>query len=418
MKRRLFFILLIVILLCLACAAGAETVKVDNIERANLCASANGKTLAKIYQGVPAERLEKKGKWSRIRIGEDSVTLTGWMKNEYLTPIDEDEWLYPGQDCIPAQGHETVPLLSAAAKNAAIAEAWDGTDDDGFLTVAGVLSDNDWLLVALTGEDNTPRWFYAAADSLASFDSVYVISRAADTVVSLRAEPNTKAKVLCSVFGGVSANVLFDFEQKNGWTRIGIGGVAGFMMNDFLMEVEFDVPPYRPPLCPLARPSVRVYANSTGDDPVISPYGDLLSETELFIVLARGKTRYQIRIETGEPGEYRFGWIDHTDLKTEDLVAGSTKALLLQDTPVYNWELEELGSLSAGETVTVRWFYSDFQSDGGPVLDYCDPAASEWVWIDADRYDFSLDEWGNGFVPVNTLQLDPYLIIPDPMGVG
>ena len=418
MKRRLLFVILAVALVCFAFAAAAETVKISDTERADLCAAANGKVLAKIFQGVPAERLETKGKWSRVRVGEDSVSLVGWIRNEYLSPVGEGEWLYPGQDCIPAQGHDSVPLLNGASNKAAIGAAWDGTDEDPFLTVAGILSDNNWLLVALTRDGGEIEWYYAAADSLCGYEGVYVISRAADTVVSLRAEPNTKAKILCSVFGGVYANILFDAELKDGWTRICIGGVAGFMMNDFLAEAEFDVPPYRPPLSPLSKQTARVYALSTGNDPVISAEGDLLSEFDLFTVLARGKTRYLVCIHTDEPGLYRYGWIDHTDLKDENLVAGSTKAVTVRDTPVVGWEGEELGSLAAGQEVTVRWFYSSFSpEDPIPVLDYCDPGTSNWVWIDADMSGDGFEEWGIGFVPVDALQLDPRLVLPDPMGV-
>ena len=415
MKRKILFVVLAALLLCIACAAGAETVKVEGEERVSLRSSPNGKVFAKIYSGVPAELLETKGKWSRIRIGEDPVSVTGWMMSEYLSPVEAGEWLYPGRDCIPSQGHDPVPLLNGNTKNAVIADVWDGTDQDAFLTVAGIFSDNAWLLVVRTGSDNELQWFYAAADSLSGYESAYVISRAADTVVNLRAEPNARAKVLESCFGGVLANYLFDFEEAEGWSRICIGGVAGFMMNEFLEEAEFDVPPYRPPLCALAAQTVPVYAEGTGNAPLIG--GEILTENDVFLILSRGKTRYHIRIDTEEPGVYRYGWIDHAALKTQDLVAGSTKAVISRDTPVVDWDHEERGTLKAGQAVTLRWFYSSFSSeDTTPVFDYCDPNTSKWVWIDADMEGEGFEEWGVGFVPVDAVDLDPYLVFPDPMG--
>ena len=415
MKHRILPALLVLLAVLFACAAcaGAETVKISGVEQADLRSAPNGKTVAVIFQDTPAEQLETKGKWSRIRIGEDPVTVTGWMLTGCLVPVEEGETPYCGQDCIPAQGHDSVALLDAPKRGARILNVWDGSHEETYLTVAGVFSGNEWLLTALSGEDGV-EWYCAAADSLASFEGAYVISRAADTVVSLRAEPNTKAKVLASCFGGVYANYLFDGERKEGWTRICVGGTAGFMMNDFLMEAEFDVPPYRPPLAVLSKEAVPVYAQSTGNDPLIG-MDALLSRRDRFTVLARGKTRYLVSIFTDEAGRYLYGWIDHTALADENLIAGSTSAVLTRDTPVYNWSLEEIGSLQAGAQVTLRWFYADFSADSGsPVLDYCDPASSRWVWIDANEYDFYLDEWGNGFVPVDAVQLDPRLVLPSP----
>ena len=87
MKRKILFIVLVAVLLCLTCASVAETVKVSGEERINLRSAPNKTVIAKIYSGVPAERLETQGKWSRIRIGEDPVSVTGWMMNEYLVPF-------------------------------------------------------------------------------------------------------------------------------------------------------------------------------------------------------------------------------------------------------------------------------------------------------------------------------------------
>ncbi len=413
---------LVILFACVACAA-CETVKVSGSDCVNLRSAPNGKIQAEIYGDVPAERLETKGKWSRIRIGGDPVSVTGWMMNDYLTPVEEGEWLYIGQDCIPSQGHDPVELLNERRNGALIADVWDGSHEDSFLTVAGIFSDNEWLLAAYTREDGTVNWYFAAADSLARFDGAYIISRAADTVVSLRAEPSAKAKVLESCFGGVYADYLFDYTRKEGWTRICVGGTAGYMMSDFLMEAEFDVPPYRPPLCPLSVQTVPVYAKSSGNDPVIGMTAPL-TQYDLFSVLARGKTRYHIRIDTAEAGRYQYGWIDFSALKTDNLVAGSTKGVIVMDTPVFNWDGEECGALREGQEVILRWFYSSFSpEDHTPVLDYFDPDTSRWVWVDAAAMDSAgegefIEEWGIGFVPAEAVEIDEHLIIPEPMGNG
>lgn len=399
------------ILLCTA-YAGAETVKITGAERVNLRSSPNGKILAKFYENTPAELLETKGQWSRIRIGEDPVSVTGWMMNEFLEPVEDGEWLYIGQDCISSQGHSAVALLDSRKKNARILDVWDGTDPDAVLTVAGVFSGNEWLMTARTADGGDPEWFFASADSLACFESMYVLSRDAASVVSLRAGPGTGAKILGSYFGGVQGNVLFDFDQTEGWTRLCIGGVAGYMMNTFLTEVEFDVPPSRPPLSPLARPSVPVYANSTGKDPLAGQ--ELLTGSDLFSVLGRGKTRVHIRIETEEPGEYYYGWIDQKDLAEQDLVGGSTKGMLSRDTVVFSWDQEERGLLKAGREVALRWFYSTFPSDDSALpSDYCDPGTTQWVWIEAEPADGE-EDWISGMVPVEAVQIDENLMIPEP----
>ncbi len=413
MKRKILPVILFILAvfsLCMACA-GAETVKVYCMERTDLCSSPNGKAAAKIYNGTPADVLQVKGKWSKVRIGEDPVSVTGWILNEHLAPVEENEALYYGQDCIPAQGHDTVPLYKARKKNSAIADVWDGSHEGRELTVAGVLNDNDWLIVAYPGGDGTVSWYYASADSLAGFDGVYIISRAADTVVSLRETPGTKAKILESCFGGVQADVLFDFEQAEGWTRICVGGVAGFMMDDFLEPAEFEVPPYRPPLASLVKPAVTVYANPTGKDLILS-HGAQLTQDDLFTVLGRGKTRHHIRIHLEDPGEYVYGWIDEKELVTTELVAGSTKAVISMDTPVLYWDGTECGSVETGQEVVVRWFYDSFPSDESKFLDYFDPDSTQWVWIDVDL-DNEIEDWiSGGFVPADALDIDEYLILP------
>ena len=425
MKRKMLaagLALLAVMIICMACA-GAETVKIAGAERVNLRASPNGNVIAKFYEGVPAERLETKGKWSRIRIGEDPVSVTGWMKNEFLAPIGADEMLYCGQDCIPAQGHDTIALLDGRKKGAAILDTWDGTNEETYFTVAGIFSGNEWLMVARTGESNIPDWFFVSGDALATFEGMYVKSREPGSVVSLRAEPGTKAKILASDFGGVPANILFDFERKDGWTRIGIGGTAGYMMNEFLEEMEFDIPAWRPPLAALKKQTVSVYAKSTGNDPLTG--AETLAAGDAFCVLGRGKTRHHIRINTEEPGQYFYGWIDEKDLKSTDLTGGLTTGKLLQDTQVLNWDGAVCRVLRAGTEVRYRWFYNVFPGDGGAVdSDYCDPAKSTWVWVDAtvpadpdaewdpENPEF-IEEWGIGFIPVYAAQIDRNLMLPE-----
>ena len=319
MKRIVLPAVLVALIFIWVCAAnaGAETVKITCADRVNLRSSPNGTILARFYENTPAELLETKGRWSRIRIGEDPVSVTGWMMNEFLAPVEADEWLYIGQDCITSQGHPVVPLLNGRKKNALVVDVWDGTDPDAVLTVAGIFSGNEWLMVARTRGSDDPEWFFASADFLSRFDSMYVLSRDEASVVSFRAAPGTSAKILGSYFGGVQGNILFDFEQTEGWTRLCIGGVSGYMMNTFLAEVAFDVPPSRPPLSPLARPTVSVYANAVGNDPLIGR--ELLTDQDLFSILGRGKTRVHIRMETEEPGEYDYGWIDQKDLERQDL---------------------------------------------------------------------------------------------------
>ena len=430
MKRTMLTVLLAVLavlLLCSACA-GAETLKIDGTERADLRSSPNGSVIARFFGGVPADRLETKGKWSRVRIGQDPVSVTGWIRNEFLAPVESGEILYCGQDCIPARGHGTVALLESRKKGSQVLDTWDGTNGETIYTVAGISSGNEWLMVARTGESGAAEWFFAAGDALATFDGVYVKSREADSVVSLRAEPNTKAKILESCFGGVPADILFDFEGKEGWTRICVGGVAGYMMNDFLEEMEFDVPAWRPPLAALGKQTARVYAGAAGNDPLIG--GEVLTEYDVFCVLGRGKTRHHICIDTGKPDACLYGWIDDKDLKTTNLTGGSTAGLLVRDTEVLNWDGEVCRTLRAGQEVRFRWFYGVFPSEGtAAVLDYCDLNTSRWVWVDAsveadpdaewdpDAPAF-IEEWGIGFIPVDAVQIDPNLVLPSPMGNG
>ena len=233
----------------------------------------------------------------------------------------------------------------------------------------------------------------------------------------------TKAKILASYFGGVPSNILFDFERKDGWTRIGIGGTAGYMMNEFLEEMEFDIPAWRPPLAALKKQTVSVYAKSTGNDPLTG--AETLAAGDAFCVLGRGKTRHHIRINTEEPGQYFYGWIDEKDLKSTDLTGGLTTGKLLQDTQVLNWDGEVCRVLRAGTEVRYRWFYNVFPGDGGAVdSDYCDPAKSTWVWVDAtvpadpdaewdpENPEF-IEEWGIGFIPVYAAQIDRNLMRPE-----
>ena len=416
MKRIVLPAVLVALIFIWVCAAnaGAETVKITGADRVNLRSSPNGTILARFYENTPAELLETKGRWSRIRIGEDPVSVTGWMMNEFLAPVEADEWLYIGQDCITSQGHPVVPLLNGRKKNALVVDVWDGTDPDAVLTVAGIFSGNEWLMVARTRGSDDPEWFFASADFLSRFDSMYVLSRDEASVVSFRAAPGTSAKILGSYFGGVQGNILFDFEQTEGWTRLCIGGVSGYMMNTFLAEVAFDVPPSRPPLSPLARPTVSVYANAVGNDPLIGR--ELLTDQDLFSILGRGKTRVHIRMETEEPGEYDYGWIDQKDLERQDLTGGSTRGIISRDTPLFGWDNEERGSLKTGREVTLRWFYDDFPSDDSALpMEYSNPESTRWVWIEAEPA-AGEEDWVSGIVPAKAVRIDENLTLPGNSG--
>ena len=168
MKRTMLTVLLVIlaVLLCTACAE-AETLKIAGTERADLRSSPNGSVIARFFGGVPADRLETKGKWSRVRIGQDPVSVTGWIRSEFLAPVESGEILYCGQDCIPARGHGTVALLEGRKKGSPILDTWDGTNGETIYTVAGVSGGNEWLMVARTGESGAAEWFFAAGDALA-----------------------------------------------------------------------------------------------------------------------------------------------------------------------------------------------------------------------------------------------------------
>lgn len=391
--KRLFLCLLTIVFaaLCAVPALAQNTAYVclpanKAQERVKLREAPNtgARVLGQYFNGVAVEILDAQGDWSHISIGG----YEGYMMTKFLTRSEENTAFdtlgyarFPEED-----GKLTV--YQSPQSGAEIVDRIDGA-----LDVLGTVGE-DWLhmrcRVLIDEEDSfaAAPGAYGFVDSRAvtkteNLATVRVDTGKADERLNLRAAPNKGGDVLAKLYSGAALSVLFDDHPfGDGWQRVRVGDLCGYVMDEFLDYSSGQAHAFFPPL------------------------GQIKSSGENVAVLAESGDQYLIRRKTEERWAYDDVWIAKAGLTT-DGVSASTAAATRRATAMY-WQEEGgaptqlVGAIAAGQEVVIL---SSYDPDKGETDAYVNPT-HRWLFCDAQLEDGS---WASGYVPRKDVLYDQRL---------
>ena len=375
-----------------------------------------GNIVARLFYGIPVTIEETGADWVRITAGDENAVLEGWTASADLDELDADQAgrLPGGQVAMGCAGVTAVPVLAGPKEGAAVLETWRSADER-WLTACGITADNRWLLAALCEEEKTLLWGFVPADRFCCYSAGFVLASKAGRTVNLREAPSKKAASIGSYYSGALLEFLFDFSGTDGWQRVSLGGVPGYMMCEFIETDGADGIPWRSPLLPLKEETAPLYAAASGEGTVAEL--PLLTRKEVFCVLGRAGDRWHVKVYTGETGVWIFGFVDAKALKGKSPVCPSVDAKLTKNTALLgSWDGSE-PQCKKGKKVRISSFYKQDPSDGDSVpLDYYEDGV-RWAWITVYmRGGYGFDEPFSGYVPVSALSFDKGLKLPAGMG--
>lgn len=225
-------------------------------------------TLGLLYDGTRVERQENAGEWSKVEFGGQ----TGYVLSEYLITPDEAETkgLSEGGSAevdvaLPQEMLQLREEPSVKAKETASLE--NGTK----IRILAFM--DDWVYVRTEQEPALAG--YALSKYVTESDHLkYLLVSAPDPQkpAKLRADASAKSKVIGSYYNGVQAVKLFSY-QRDGWARVRIGDVVGWMEEgDLSAETAERIAfPYYPPVTSISakRTELRAQAAEKSDELLI-----------------------------------------------------------------------------------------------------------------------------------------------------
>lgn len=421
MKKWLTCMLIICALLCAAegLAAGQENnvyrimslQTYDSRVKLRRRPSTESEILGQYFAGTEITVFTFEGDWVYGSIGG----RTGYMMRKFLSPADADHLNGCPIGCALYEDDFGQGIQVREQPNRSSAAVMTLAKMDG-VTVMGTVGE-DWLHIAFRRGTNTVYGFVPSDQitQVDNFASAVVNSKKADETVNIRKSPSREGQVLGKLFSGVRVNRLFDDHVAgDGWDRVRVGPVVGYIQESFLDYSSAGCPDYRPPMTELKDRNRPLYAdaarkNQTGALDIYDP----------FCVLGVFGGSYLVRVETWiseDEWGYDYGFLAMSDVKTRVTASVSTTGTLRREAPLYwrNGDAEGLRQVGLWEAGRVAFIYGSVDGWGNRISEYVSPDA-EYLMVevrDADGVNWF------GFVPVDAVEYDPGLNYPESMTLG
>ncbi|MDD2649359.1 MAG: SH3 domain-containing protein [Eubacteriales bacterium] len=371
--------------------------------------STDSAVIGQYFESVEATVLSESGAWSRVIIGGRE----GYMMSKYLKAPEKDGWYYAGDPVAVAypDGDDMVGVYDEPKSGAdEIARLNNSSVQD--LRVLGTIDDN-WLHIMWSDESGRKRYGYASSTKLTLSDN-YATAITTTDMVNVRTAPSRDADSLRKLFAGVRVSRLFDNNvADDGWEKIRIGSVVGYIDMDFLSYYSAGCGSFRPPMTELKNTSAPLY-ESLKDNKTDSA----LSSSIQFSVLGVFSDRYLIRINLWESFTYNYGFIDTSAVKRKVSKSVSTQATVARDSALYiaNPSLSQSDCiLRKGSKVNIFGAGLVTNENGWETYSnyyICDD--DEYIYIQA----YGDSELTSGWVKKDDLKFDEGLIIPEKMTNG
>ena len=193
------------------------------------------------FAHTQVEVLETAGDLAKVRI--DGVV--GWIPRECVKIGLERSTEFLSQErgrVLPQGAAEMIPLYAAP----------DSPDVTGYAdvhTVVGVTMmsmGGEWMQIR-TGEAS--GWVESDMIGLTdNYATCTVVNDAPERRLHLRAAPSSKAESLGKYYSGVVVDMLWQEKEYDGWRRVSIEGVSGWMSTKYLSFASAGVCGYLPPM--------------------------------------------------------------------------------------------------------------------------------------------------------------------------
>ena len=369
--------------------------------------------LGQYFAGVEVTVYESNAKgWAKVEIGGRQ----GFMMEKFLAPAGSDSALYSGQPgCVRYEetAGQGVPLRTQTGGRGELM-AWLKQGDR--VRVLGTVS-ADWLHVCLEA-DGQRLYGYVSSAVIAQADNfahARVNTGKADETVNIRKEPDRKSTVLGRLFCGVQVDRLFDDHvADDGWDRVRIGPVIGYIQKDFLDYSTAGCPAFQPPVAELRETDGDLYADAARKQKT----GVLVRYDPVWALGVFGDS-YLVRVETWISTDTRgdeYAFLAMGDVKARIIASASTAGILRQDTPFFQREtaagpIRQAGLLEKGRRVLI---VGTADENGNFVSEYMLPDA-EYLLVETETPDGGVIDV---YVPAGAVEHDPGLDMPEDMTLG
>lgn len=374
--------LLLILLMLLPCCALAEELRIYQntgaYDRVKLRESPGGRVIGQYYNDVLVTPIKREGDWTYISIGGRE----GWMMSEFLLPADE-EW--QESEVWAGQGISGAPYPSQYGFHPLYATPDAGHDNitlwlqEVSIEVLGTVND-EWLHIRVRKGDQV-HYGYASAWAItwtenlahADVDTGDAIQR-----LNLRDAPSTSAKKIAELYSGTRVHFLFDDHVNgDGWAKVRVGDLMGYVSEDYLNYASAGVLAYEPPLCLLENGlSAQVLAVRDGEV-YVNP--------------------------VAQDSDLEYFWISRNSTSLYTPRSASTRAFTNREVAVIESDIV----LPAGHPVAI---YGSFNLEHDlHAWGYIRPADTQ-LYVDfqipGNRY------WTSGYLPVDSVDFDPLLLSP------
>ena len=263
--QKLFLLTIIIFLLAGTVAAHANSVTEgivyisgqDIDARVKLRGTPKGKIIGQYYNGAHYTADEEKDGWVHVTIGG----RTGWMMKSYLQEGVFPDYNGQGGRIAYPEPDGCIALVDLEGKEHRIPENTYlrvlGTIDETYVHVEAHLQENEILYGDCIMENIS--W-------TSNFAKAKVRSDRADLSVNVRADTDIKSASVCKLYPGTVVNLIFDYHNSaDGWHRVRIGSVSGYIRDDYLDFSSGGEPLLIPQWGMLKQPSAIVSGSSVGE---------------------------------------------------------------------------------------------------------------------------------------------------------
>lgn len=325
------------------------------------------------FAGARADAQENGGEWWRIRIGDRE----GYMMSRFLN-VSADVPMTEGISAMKCTPYLTdAPLLYGRPdENAEVLATMDRYAINVLATIG-----MDWLQVRYRTANDESITGYARSDEIAmaeNFSGIQVDTGDVKNRLNLREAPSRSSASLGRYYCGVTACRLFDDHTNgSGWTRVRIGDAVGYMQDQYLQYVSDAVPVALPPLSHTLVDPIPLFGGWNAQAAV-----DSVAAGDAFAVLGERGSRYYIRIETGVPWQYRYGYVEKTSVRS---VARAVSVIGRMNTsqPLYDFlngesTLSPLNvTVPAGAAVSIL---GSLSTASGQMISHYIRRSDEWLY--------------------------------------
>lgn len=396
-------------------SARADTMKIicnvgGNMYRVKLRKSAgtDSAVIGQYFVSVEVNVISENNGWAHVTIGGRE----GYMMSKFLkTP---DGWYCEGNPCAAVYPDADGLIGVYAEPKAGSKEICRVTNDTGYsLRVIGTIDDN-WLHIMKIEANGDKVYGYASSTAITQSDNYATAITTADSV-NVRAAPSKDSDKLGQLFAGVTVNRLFDNHvESDGWEKIRIGSVIGYIDKEYLGYYSAGYDAYVPPVTELKNSTAPLYstAKETSTDSV-------LNRAIEFSVLGVFGSRYLVRINRWEPFTYDYGFIDTSATAKKVTKGVSTEGEVKRDTAVYMtnpFTEAPYTTLKKGDKLTICGAGAVTDENGyTSCTDYYIQEADEYVLVECRTSD---GIYVCGWAKKDDLEFDKGLLLPEAMTNG